>query len=111
MKTYKYFLAALIVVACFACNKKLDVQPQNNVTDIQTGDDVEALLFGGYSLLQNASAFVSNIFLLPTCWQMQTSLILWEHSQTIKISGIKIKRKNLLLPLPSGKTLISSLKI
>ena len=57
MKTYKYLLAALIVVACFACNKKLDVQPQNNVTDIQTGDDVEALLFGGYSLLQNASAF------------------------------------------------------
>ena len=57
MKTYKYLLAVLIVVACFACNKKLDVQPQNNVTDIQTGDDVEALLFGGYSLLQNASAF------------------------------------------------------
>jgi len=57
MKTYKYLLAALIVVACFACNKKLDVKPQNNVTDIQTGDDVEALLFGGYSLLQNASAF------------------------------------------------------
>lgn len=57
MKRYKYLFAALFFVACVACNKKLDVQPQNSVTDIQTGDDVTALLFGGYSLLQNASAF------------------------------------------------------
>ena len=57
MRTYKYLLAALFFITCFACNKKLDVQPQNNVTDIQTGDDVKALLFGGYSLLQSSSAF------------------------------------------------------
>jgi hypothetical protein len=57
MKSYKYLFAALFLAGCFACNKKLDVQPQNSVTDIQTGDDVKALLYGGYSLLQNASAF------------------------------------------------------
>ena len=57
MRNYKYFLPLLFFIACIACNKKLDVQPQNNVTDIQTGDDVTALLFGGYSLMQNASAF------------------------------------------------------
>jgi len=57
MRAYKYLITAMFFVACFSCNKKLDVQPQNNVTNIETGDDVEALLFGGYSLLQNASAF------------------------------------------------------
>lgn len=56
MRTYKYLFAVLFFAA-FACNKKLDVQPQNNVTDIQTGDDVKALLYGGYSLLQSAPAF------------------------------------------------------
>lgn len=57
MKSIKYLLAALIVTAVFSCNKKLDVLPQNNVTEIKTGDDVTALLFGGYSLMQNSSGF------------------------------------------------------
>ncbi|MEP6465480.1 MAG: RagB/SusD family nutrient uptake outer membrane protein [Parafilimonas sp.] len=65
MRNYKYFLPLLFFVACFACNKKLDVQPQNNVTDIQTGDDVTALLFGGYSLLQNASGFGEQYIFIP----------------------------------------------
>ncbi len=57
MKYFKYLLVTAFVVAIFSCNKKLDVLPQNNVTAIETGDDVTALLFGGYSLMQNASAF------------------------------------------------------
>ena len=57
MKSIKYLLAILIVTAVFSCNKKLDVLPQNNVTEIKTGDDVTALLFGGYSLMQNSSGF------------------------------------------------------
>lgn len=57
MKHFKYLCAALVFTAIFSCNKKLDVLPQNNVTDIQTGDDVKALLFGGYSLMQSASGF------------------------------------------------------
>jgi starch-binding outer membrane protein, SusD/RagB family len=57
MKYAKYLLAAFVFTAVFSCNKKLDVLPQNNVTDIQNGDDVEALLFGGYSLMQSASGF------------------------------------------------------
>ena len=57
MKHFKYLLAVLALAAAFSCNKKLDVLPQNNVTDIQTGDDVVALLKGGYSLMQNASGF------------------------------------------------------
>src|ERR1044072_2697394 len=57
MRTYKYLLTVLFIAGCFACNKKLDIQPQNSVTGIQTEDDVKALLFGGYSSLQNASAF------------------------------------------------------
>lgn len=57
MKNFKYIIAFLFFTGCIACNKKLDVQPQNSVTDIENADDVKALLFGGYSLLQNASAF------------------------------------------------------
>ncbi len=65
MRTYKYILSAFVFVACFACNKKLDVQPQNNATEIQTGDDVKAVLFGGYSLMQNASAFGEQYIFIP----------------------------------------------
>ena len=57
MKYIKYLLGALVFTAVFSCNKKLDVLPQNNVTDIQNGDDVIALLKGEYSLMQSASAF------------------------------------------------------
>lgn len=64
MKTIKYFLSVIFFAACFACNKKLDVKPQNNTTTIQTGDDVKALVNGGYSLLQNASAFGEQYILI-----------------------------------------------
>ena len=57
MRNFKYIIAVLFFAGCIACNKKLDVLPQNSVTDIENADDVKALLFGGYSLLQNASAF------------------------------------------------------
>ena len=42
-----------------ACNKKLDVTPQNTLTptEISSADDVMGLLFGGYASLQNANAF------------------------------------------------------
>ncbi len=57
MKHFKYLVVTAVIATIFSCNKKLDVLPQNNVTDIQTGDDVTALLFGGYSSMQNAFAF------------------------------------------------------
>ena len=50
-----------IILAMFmlACNKKLDVLPQNTVPSdqIKTEDDVRAVLFGAYSTWQNANAF------------------------------------------------------
>ncbi|MGC4037319.1 MAG: RagB/SusD family nutrient uptake outer membrane protein [Chitinophagaceae bacterium] len=51
-------LTLLAVVVMTACNKKLDVQPQNTITpdQIKTADDVKAVLFGGYSTFQNANA-------------------------------------------------------
>jgi hypothetical protein len=60
MKTLKYFLLLFSAIAFItACNKKLDVLPQQNITpdQIQTADDVKALLFGNYSLFQNANGF------------------------------------------------------
>src|SRR5437867_2357268 len=65
MKMIKNFFAALLpIVFITACDKKLDVQPQNNLTEIKTGDDVKAVLFGGYKLLQNASAFGEQYILM-----------------------------------------------
>jgi tetratricopeptide (TPR) repeat protein len=60
MKKLKYISLSLIVaMVMFSCSKKLDVQPQNNVTpdQIQTSDDVIALMLGGYGQLQNPNAF------------------------------------------------------
>src|SRR3982751_7114589 len=57
-----YRINRFIIIFCLAlsaCNKKLDVPPQNTVTpdQIKTADDVKALLFGAYSTWQNANAF------------------------------------------------------
>lgn len=54
----KIFIS-LILISIFACNKKLNVNPQNSLTpsEITTENDVIGLLFGGYSTLQNANAF------------------------------------------------------
>jgi|SRR6476661_6044192 len=60
MKTLKYFFLLFSAIAFItACNKKLDVLPQQNITpdQIQTADDVKALLFGNYSLFQNFDGF------------------------------------------------------
>jgi starch-binding outer membrane protein, SusD/RagB family len=59
--TMKSRISILIVslVLLGACNKKLDVPPQNTVTpdQIQTADDVKAVLFGGYVTFQNGNSF------------------------------------------------------
>lgn len=49
----------ILLLLLTACNKKLDVLPQNTVPSdqIKTEDDVRAVLFGGYSTWQNANAF------------------------------------------------------
>ena len=49
----------LMLLMLVACNRKLDVLPQNTVPSdqIKTEDDVRAVLFGGYSTWQNANAF------------------------------------------------------
>jgi starch-binding outer membrane protein, SusD/RagB family len=55
--TIKILLLTLAILP--ACNKKLDVLPQNTVPSdqIKTEDDVRAVLFGAYSTWQNANAF------------------------------------------------------
>lgn len=52
-------IVILLLFILTACNKKLDVLPQNTVPSdqIKTEDDVRAVLFGGYSTWQNANAF------------------------------------------------------
>src|SRR5215471_938531 len=67
MKTLKYFLLLFSAIAFItACNKKLDVLPQQNITpdQIQTADDVKALLFGNYSLCQSANGFGERLMLI-----------------------------------------------
>lgn len=52
------WLAIPCILLLFACNKKLDVAPQNTLTpdQIKSADDIKAVLFGGYFTLQNANA-------------------------------------------------------
>src|SRR5689334_12873291 len=60
MKLSLTILSFILVLAIVpACNKKLDIAPQNTITPDQltTAEDVKAVLFGSYSTLQNANAF------------------------------------------------------
>ena len=59
-------IASLFFIAS-ACNKKLDVQPQNSATpdQIKTSSDVQALLAGAYNQLQSYSAFGEQFMLIP----------------------------------------------
>jgi hypothetical protein len=63
----KHVTILIISLMCVCCNKKLDVTPANALTpsQIQTEEDVFALLFGGYSTLQNANAFGEMYNTLP----------------------------------------------
>ncbi len=66
MRSINKIIALLLVVATtLGCNKKLDVPPAQNITpeQIVNGDDVKALLFGAYSLLQSPNAFGEQYFL------------------------------------------------
>jgi len=68
MKKVKYYITILAAVSVFAaCNKKLDVVPQQNITpeQIKTADDVKALLFGEYSLLQGPSGYGERLKFIP----------------------------------------------
>jgi hypothetical protein len=68
MKTLKYsFLMLAAISLISACNKKLDVLPQQNITpdQIKTAEDVKALLFGEYSLLQNANGYGEQLKFIP----------------------------------------------
>lgn len=60
MKTLKYILIlGSFITVSFACNKDLNVLPQNAVSpgQIKTSADVEALLFGAYEGLQQPGGF------------------------------------------------------
>src|SRR5205085_482417 len=68
MKTLKYSFLLLIIISIMpACNKKLDVLPQQNITpeQITTAADVKALLFGEYSLLQNLNGYGERLKFIP----------------------------------------------
>lgn len=58
MKNNIKILLLLIMTGFMACNKKLDVAPQNTLTpdQIKTADDIRAVLFGAYATLQNANS-------------------------------------------------------
>ena len=68
MKKIKYYLSVVAAVSVItACDKKLDVLPQQNITpeQIQTGEDVKALLFGEYALLQGVSGYGERLKFVP----------------------------------------------
>ncbi|UCJ06535.1 RagB/SusD family nutrient uptake outer membrane protein [Chitinophaga pendula] len=66
-KYLSYILLGATIAAAVACNKKLDVLPGAQITpdQIRNGDDVKATLAGGYSSLQNASAYGEQYLSVP----------------------------------------------
>ncbi|HTI92523.1 MAG TPA: RagB/SusD family nutrient uptake outer membrane protein [Puia sp.] len=67
MKTVSYIFSLSVVFLIASCNKKLDVQPQNDITldQIKTSSDVLNVLAGGYAQLQNAAAFGEKFIDIP----------------------------------------------
>ncbi len=68
MKSLRYIIIILsTIVVTLACNKKLDVLPQQSVTQdqIKSSGDVKAVLFGAYTLLQSGGAFGEQYIFIP----------------------------------------------
>jgi hypothetical protein len=67
MKSLRNIIIISAIIATTACNKNLDVTPQQNITpdEIKTSDDVKAVLFGTYSLMQGANGFGERYILVP----------------------------------------------
>jgi hypothetical protein len=67
MKKLAYIFSLGLILVVAACNKKLDVQPQNSITpdQIKTSSDVLAILAGGYAQMQNSAAFGENFIDIP----------------------------------------------
>jgi len=68
MNYLKYSVAIIaFLIGTVACNKDLNVQPQNNVTsdEITTSSDVETILFGGYAGLQVPGCFGESFIFCP----------------------------------------------
>jgi len=77
MKKLVYIFSFGLILVIAACNKKLDVQPQNNITpdQIKTSSDVLAILAGGYAKMQNPAAFGENFIDIPDIIASQDQVI------------------------------------
>jgi len=67
MKRTIFYIAIITALITTSCDKKLDVLPQNSITpeQIQTPEDVKAVLAGAYKLYQSPSAFGEQFLLIP----------------------------------------------
>ena len=67
MKRTYFYIAIITVLITTSCDKKLDVLPENNITpgQIQTAEDLKAVLFGAYKLYQGPAAFGEQFMLVP----------------------------------------------
>src|SRR4051812_2807123 len=67
MKRTIFYIAIISALITMSCDKKLDVLPENSITpeQIQTPEDVKAVLFGAYKLYQSPAAFGEQFILIP----------------------------------------------
>jgi hypothetical protein len=92
MKFYNRYISTIMLVAAVAtlpaCNKKLDVVPGKEIVpeQILTASDVQAVLMGAYSNLQDPNAFGERMV-----------LVLFVITRSMKASGR-------MLPVISRKT-------
>jgi len=89
-------ITSLLFIAA-SCSKKLDVLPQNYATAdlIKSSSDVEALIFGGYTQLQDYGAFGQEFFMVPDLLASDSQLV-WvgTYSQYKDIRNKKIVSSN-----------------
>ena len=89
-------ITSLLFIAA-SCSKKLDVLPQNYATAdlIKSSSDVEALIFGGYTQLQDYGAFGQEFLMVPDLLASDSQLV-WvgTYSQYKDIRNKKIVSSN-----------------
>jgi starch-binding outer membrane protein, SusD/RagB family len=78
MNSNKLILTFSLLFALFitACNKKLDVTPQQSVdatTAITTPQDVKAAVIGAYSIMGGGALYGTNLFLIPDLYAANSS--------------------------------------
>ncbi len=88
MKPFKILLLiSTVTILHTACNKQLDIEPQQSVDAsdaIKTPENVDAAAIGMYSLLGNGALYGTNLLMLP---ELQAQMNTCHGAEAFRASG------------------------